>query len=156
MDSGWGKYVFQSKLWGWIIPHKTVIPSVHRQSDEMFITATNELPRSCPTAMRVKYITQGSTETNREITLHSRRVDVHMTNLDKLHAEPGECRLYNVVKSNSVKSKMRPSIDSSDVLPLKIGAPVILTVNLSHRLVNGLRGTVTTLNDDSVWVYFPY
>ena len=51
---------------------------------------------------------------------------------------------------------MRSSIDAPDVLPLKIGAPVILTVNLSHLLVNGLRGTVKALNDDSVSVYFPY
>ena len=128
---GEGKYVFQSELWECIIPHKIVLPSVHRQSDEMFITAINELSRGCPTAMTVKYITQGSTENNREITTHSWRVDVHMTYLDKLLAEPGECRLYHAVKSNSVKSKIRSSIDAPDVLPLKIGAPVILTICLT-------------------------
>ena len=41
------------------------------------------------------------------------------------------------------------------VIHLKIDAPVILLCNLSTTLVNGLRGTVESLNHDSVNVYFP-
>lgn len=39
-------------------------------------------------------------------------------------------------------------------LHLKIGCPVILIVNLSDQLVNGLSGTVTKLGKDSVEVFF--
>ena len=49
---------------------------------------------------------------------------------------------------------MRKSVDVATVLCLKVGAPVMLTVNMSQRLVNGLTGVVKCLNDDSVDVYF--
>lgn len=39
-------------------------------------------------------------------------------------------------------------------MPLKIGAPVILLVNLSDDLVNGLCGTVKEMNDNEVLVSF--
>ena len=48
---------------------------------------------------------------------------------------------------------MRKSIDVPQRLFLKTGAPVIVTVNISSRLVHGLTGIVTELNEDCVIVH---
>ena len=73
---------------------------------------------------------------------------------DMLESLSGERKLYHTENGDSVSVKMRKSIDVPNVLALKIRAPVILTVNLSQSLVNGLSGVVKVLNDDSVDVYF--
>lgn len=39
-------------------------------------------------------------------------------------------------------------------LHLKVAFPIMLLKNLSEKLVNGLMGTVQTLNKDSVFVQF--
>ena len=150
-----GKYVFQSDLWDWIVPHKIIMSEIYRQTDTVFITAINELSRRCSTPDTMKYLKEADDNKERDISLHSRQVDVHLANIYKLLAEPGELKMYNAEKKHTnVCKKMRHSIDVPDTLALKVGCPAILTVNLSHRLVNGLRGTVKSLNDASVSVYF--
>ena len=49
---------------------------------------------------------------------------------------------------------MHKSVDAPKTLALKLGAPVFLTVNLSHKYVNGLTGEVVGMHDDGVDVFF--
>ena len=134
------KYVFQSDLWDWIVPHKIILSENYRQTETVFITAINELSRGCPTPDTMKYLKQTDDNKEHDISLHSRRLDVHLANIDTLLPEPRELKMYNIEKTTNVSKKMRHNIDVPDTLALKVGCPVMLTVNLSHRLVNGLRG----------------
>ena len=67
--------------------------------DTVFITAINELSRGCPTPDTMKYLKQADDNKERVISLHSRRVDVHLANIDKLLAEPGELKMFNAEKT---------------------------------------------------------
>ena len=71
------------------------------------------------------------------------------------------CRLMDFEDDETVCNAM----DEGDVtkleknpapkeLHLKVGCPIMLLKNLSEKLVNGIRGTVQTLNKDSVIVQF--
>ena len=61
-------------------------------------------------------------------------------------------KYVSIDEANLLKIQKCPA---QKVLHLKIDAPVILLCNLTTTLVNGLRGTVECLNQDSVNVYFP-
>ena len=65
----------------------------------------------------------------------------------------GEIKLYKA--EDSGEKKHLASIQAPQLLPLKVSCPVMLTVNLSEHLVNGLTGIVTDLQDNSVQVHFP-
>lgn len=65
----------------------------------------------------------------------------------------GEIKLYKA--EDSGEKKHLASIQAPKLLPLKVSCPVMLTVNLSEHLVNGLTGIVTDLQDNSVQVHFP-
>ena len=149
-----GEYAFQSMLWEWIFPHKFILKTVHRQSDSIFINAINEIARGCPSVQTVNVMRQQDDGIIRKLELHSTRLDVRLSNDTKLASHPGDIKVYFAEESNSVSRKMRKSIDAPTALCLKLNVPVILTVNLSHRLVNGLGGIVKEFRDDCVCVYF--
>ena len=65
----------------------------------------------------------------------------------------GEIKLYKA--EDSGEKKHLASIQAPKLLPLKVSCPVMLTVNLSEHLVNGLTGIVTDMQDNSVQVHFP-
>ena len=50
---------------------------------------------------------------------------------------------------------MRRDVDAPEHLAVKVNGPVILTVDITHNLVNGIHGTVVDLRTHSVVVYFP-
>ena len=63
----------------------------------------------------------------------------------------GDVKTYESVDRGEVQYM---STRSPKVLHLKVNAPVMLAVNLSDQLVNGLMGHVKLLSDDSVCVSF--
>ena len=62
--------------------------------------------------------------------------------------------MYHAEVAPGLSRKMRSTIDAPTTLVLKVGAPVILTANVSRRLGNGLGGRVMSLEEDHVTVYF--
>ena len=62
----------------------------------------------------------------------------------------GDEKIYNSLDEGDTER-----IGGEKEIHIKIGCPVILTVNLSDELVNGLSGTVEKMNNDNVHVYFP-
>lgn len=78
--------------------------------------------------------------------------DVEKCNSDHLLDMDGEMVRYEAADEGDEKFLTR--CNGLQILYLKIGAPVILIVNLSSKLVNGLRGVVKKLNKDSVVVNF--
>ena len=150
-----GAYAFQSKNWEKIIPHKIVLANVKRQHDDAFIAAINDLATGNPTLQTTQYIQELNRHTQRDYKLYSKRADAHIANCEELKAMDGKMHVFHSEEGHGLSKKMRKSVDAPKHLPLKINAPVILTVNLSPRLVNGLRGTVIGLEDNRVSVYFP-
>ena len=65
----------------------------------------------------------------------------------------GETAVYRA--QDSGQKKYLEDCNAPQVLHLKRGSPVMLTVNLSSQLVNGLRGKVVDFNNETVTVYFP-
>ena len=129
-----GNYAFQSPIWPVLCPHKVVLTQVQRQNDTQLISAIRETARGCPTTDTLQFLRTLSSEDPRQVHLAATRTDVHIINGEKL------------------KELL---VDAPINLALKLNAPVVLTVNLSHKLVNGLRGYVKEMNDSDVVVYFP-
>ena len=65
----------------------------------------------------------------------------------------GELKLYEATDSGD-KTRLN-SVAVAKILALKKWSPVILIVNLSDELVNGLTGEVMSFNSEAVDVYFP-
>ena len=147
-------YCFQSKLWPIIIPHKVILHEVVRQQNEEFIRAVSETARGCPSESTIHFINQLNQTRPRQTLLYSRRIDVQMANHDKLLQMEGELMTYTSSDNPNVSKKLRRSVDAPYILCLKVGAPVLLTINLSDTLVNGLIGSVTSMDTSSVTVYF--
>ena len=149
-----GKYAFESALWNKICPHTFVLHEIQRQEDEQLIQAVRETARGCTSADTVTFIKSLQSDEPREVCLAATRTDVHMINGEKLEGVEGAVKIYNSTEIPGIVRKLRRKVDAPVHLALKVNAPVILTVNISHKLVNGLRGTVIDLGADEVSVFF--
>ena len=96
-----------------------------------------------------------SSEDPRQVHLAATRTDVHIINGEKLKELHGEMKVFKSNDAPGISKRMRKHVDAPINLALKLNAPVVLTVNLSHKLVNGLSGYVKEMNDSDVVVYFP-
>ena len=102
--------------------------------------------------------------------LYSRRVDVMGYNMGELEKLPDTTRIFTAVDGLTTEGYVRPDIrerlkkkyqgmfdnDMPSTIPLKIGAQVMLKVNLDvdNGLVNGSRGVVLQIGIDNVMVKF--
>ncbi|VDI07921.1 Hypothetical predicted protein [Mytilus galloprovincialis] len=62
---------------------------------------------------------------------------------------PGDYTVYNSIDEGQISK-----LDKSPVTNLKIGCPVMLLKNLNEKLVNGLRGIVSSLSSKCVTINF--
>ena len=150
-----GLYCFQSTIWKQLIPHKLILQEVQRQHDPLFIKTVSETARGCPSSETSEFVMTLNSQETRSTHLFSRRIDAHIHNHFVLNQPQGPVRIYKSVEGKNVSPKMRRAVDAPKHLALKVNAPVILTVNITHNLVNGLQGTVVDFRTDSVLVYFP-
>ena len=130
-----GDYIFQSNLWVTLVPHKYILSEVQRQEEEEFINAISETARGAVSQQTVQLLTSLDDGRDRDIHLFARKLDVSLHNHSKLYSIPGEPRIYISEEGRGISTKMRKSVDVPQKLVLKIGAPVILTVNLSRKYV---------------------
>ena len=98
--------------------------------------------------------------------LYSKKVDVHEKNMEELEKNPSELLLFRpmVVKGDAYErydqdERKKFDLDmkeNSSVLYLKVGAQVMLTVNLDcdSGLVNGSRGVIRDYQNGSLVVEF--
>lgn len=149
-----GDYAFTSPIWEILIPHRFVLKTIHRQSDKTFINVINETARGCPSVETTQLLKDLDNNRQRQLNLFATRYDAHLENIHQLLNLEGHMEVYQSTEGNNVSKKMRKSIDAPVQLCLKVNAPVILTVNLSQKLVNGLQGRVQKLDTDYVHIYF--
>ena len=88
------------------------------------------------------------------INLFAKNIDSTVFNHKNFNNSAEEGKIYKAVRKDG-SSKNFNKILALNYLHLKINCPVILLVNLAGRLVNGLRGIIKQLGDDTVSVYFP-
>ena len=91
----------------------------------------------------------------RKVHLYSKRVNVELHNAHELNSMGGENTYFHSKEGQNVHRKLRHSINILPLIALKVDAPVILIVNLSEELVNGLDGYVKGFPHSAVHVYFP-
>ena len=149
-----GNYCFLSNVWPFLFPHAVVLRNVHRQDNMEFITAISETARGCPSDATVEIIKALNEPRSHAAKLYARRMDVYISNHDSLKAVDGQLHTLKSLDNEHVSPKVRASVDAPKQLLVKVNAPVLLTVNVSPRLVNGLIGRVVCVKTESVDVYF--
>ena len=150
-----GRWVFESTNWSYVVPHVIQLQQVHRQNDSNFVEYINEVARGSISKECQAFMQSLNDEQDRKTHLFPKRINVDIHNAEKLKLMPGEIHYYDSREGMNISRKFRNSINVPHVLAFKENSPVILTVNLSEKLVNGLSGYVKSLDTSSVIVYFP-
>ncbi|XP_014679135.1 PREDICTED: ATP-dependent DNA helicase PIF1-like [Priapulus caudatus] len=140
------------------IQHQLQLVEVLRQQDDALITCINELARG-------EYLSQGSCsllaevarslKASGQLVLFARNFDAELFNADQLSQLPGKQTMYTATDTgNSQALKRRARVPK--YVALKVGAPVVLTTNLSEQHFNGLLGTVSEITPDGPLVKFSF
>ena len=150
-----GDFSFKSEIFKQLFQHKFILNEVLRQHQPDLIKAINEVSMgelSNDTFDLLTRLKRPLPPGPPPIRLNSRNFDCEIHNAMMLMDMPGEKQVYSSIDEGDV-SKLE-KIPVSRQLHLKIGCPVMLLKNLSGKLVNGLRGTVTALSNNCVSVNF--
>lgn len=149
------KYCFQSTYFFSAIPHHIELETIFRQTDKDLIQCINNLEKGVISNNGIKYIKtleREIPENENTIYLFARHYKTELFNCDKLKNMSGILKVYESEEDGD--SQYLRKFQAPRKLGLKIGAPVILIVNLSDLLVNGSIGTVTGLLTEKVVVHF--
>ena len=148
-----GKFAFESKCFMKVFPHKFKLNSVHRQKQMDFIHAINDLcegnisPRTHQLLLTLQRPLDPSLK---PLFIFGTNYDVDFFNymtLDQLHGK----EFLFTAEDNGLKMSYK-KCGAHKYLLLKKNCKVIVTRNLYNGLVNGISGTVTSLNSDSVQI----
>ena len=88
------------------------------------------------------------------VQLFAKNLDVDLFNYAQIQKIEGELKVYRAFDEGS--QEYLDKFLAPKNLGLKVNCPVMLVKNLSDTLVNGLRGTVIQMNDNSVDVKFEF
>ncbi|XP_014678041.1 PREDICTED: ATP-dependent DNA helicase PIF1-like [Priapulus caudatus] len=151
----YGHYCFLSHTFI-CVPHKLQLVEVLCQKDDVLITCINELargeslsPGSCSVLAKVARPLKASGQ----LVLFSRNFEADVFNAEKLSQLQGKQTLYTATDSGDRQTLRRRSRVPRYVA-LKVGAPVVLTANISEQYFNGLLGTVTAITPDGPLIKF--
>ena len=155
-------YAFESSAWLRFNFKPVVLDEVKRTSDKEFIDILSKIRKGiCDSEVKSYLSSLRDTKFPKEIEptyLFGRNAEVEDMNMQKLSKLNGEEALFfwNIKKIKDIDdrrvetwSKALPVIES---LHLKVGAPVIFTINKWGKYVNGQRGIVVSFEDDSIIV----
>ncbi|KAL5016878.1 hypothetical protein ScPMuIL_006467 [Solemya velum] len=148
-----GLYCFQSDIWTSVFPHRCHLVDVMRQDEQELIIAIDETARgavSDETHNLLKSLDRPLLTDVQPLHLCAHNADAQWYNSEKL-GDPE--KVYHANVSGTHKYLKR--IIAPNYLAIKIGCPVILLINLSSTLVNGLHDIVKSYDDNSIGVHFP-
>ena len=155
-------YAFESSAWLRFDFEPVILKEVKRTSDYEFIDILAKI-RKGDCSLEVKsYLTKLIDNTlPKEIEptyLFGKNIQADSMNREKLFKLDGQEALYfwNVVNHKNVNEKRLESWSKSlpvlDCLHIKVGAPVIFTVNQWGKYVNGQRGVVVSMDEEDIVV----
>jgi len=150
-------YVFESDVWDELNLEIIKLEKVYRQTDEIYKGILSRVRLGKQTNednvelyKRVKAYHETNFDDIKPTFLTSRRTDVDQMNKDELEKNPNDLVIYKAEDDDKNLDWIAPS-----VLYLKVGAQVMLTVNINveRGLANGSRGVVMKLGE-MVYVKF--
>lgn len=149
-------YLFQDPIWTELIDKTVVLTQVYRQKDKAFVDLLTRIREGRITNEDVELI---RSTTNNELgdgsiaptVLFCRNVDVDRMNYKELAKLEGEHHKFvckDWYADERAMKEFKSTFNMPEVLPLKVGAQVMLLKNLSPEdgLVNGSRGIVTSIS----------
>jgi len=150
------QYAFESPLWEQLNLTTCYLTEQHRTNDTLFVDIlrgirNGTLVEEQKQILRDKIIEDA--EGIEAIRLYTHNDTVDKLNQARLFSHEGSPRTYTMESTGNDKlvKTMQKSCMSPEQLILKVGVPVMFTKNDNEmRWVNGTRGTVVQLNDDSV------
>lgn len=165
-------YCFKSSVWEEYINDSVVLRDIIRQQDVEFVTILEEVRMGCPSAKTIATLNSRLVASSDYIEekhgvvptlIFSRKEDVDAENIKQLQKLDGESFFYHAKTWNDKTQKgiaaekfLATHCQATPTLHFKLGAQVMLVVNLNiaERLVNGSRGIVVNLKENSVVVQF--
>ncbi|XP_060601956.1 uncharacterized protein LOC132755165 [Ruditapes philippinarum] len=151
-----GNFCFESEVFKKCITHKVLLKKVVRHDEESLIKAVKESALgtlSEETDVFLKGLSRPLPNDIDTVHLFAKNIDSTMYNNEHLNKSSEEGRIYKAIRNEGGKKYLN-KILAWNYLHLKINCPVILLVNLSGKLVNGLKGYVKYLEEDTISVYF--
>jgi len=155
-------YAFESTAWDRLNFKAVILKEVKRTSSFEFIDILTKVRKGiCDLSVKefLNGLRQREFPKDIEPTyLFGRNAEADSMNREKLRKLDGEEALYfwNVQKYKSVNDKRLQSWSKSlpvlESLHIKVGAPVIFTINQWGKFVNGQRGVVVELGEDYIIV----
>ena len=155
-----GRFAFQSQIWSVAVPHVIHLHTVYRQTDQALCALVKDsFEGSISQESRdfLYWLTRplSHQKVAVSIRLFAENIDVDFHNRKCLDTLPGVVRTYTSAVNEGNEGQLR-RLNVQHKLALKLTAKVMLltNVNVQKGLVNGARGTVIDMKDDSITVDF--
>ncbi|MBN2825628.1 MAG: AAA family ATPase [Campylobacterales bacterium] len=155
-------YAFESDSWVNLNLKVIELSRLYRTSDELFGAILSKIRLGRCDGEVVEYLQNlaqnSSVYANEPTYLFGRNAEVEQMNRMRLDQLPtDETLLFATIKNHANLESKRidkwaTMLPISAQLTLKVDAPVLFTVNKWGRFVNGDRGVVTAIHDDTVMV----
>ena len=146
-----GKLCFLYPNWAKALPHQVILDEVVRQDELDLIEAINGLEQGRPSPEASDPLNSLSRPIDSEITptyIYATNFEVDLKNHDLLEQMPGERKLFHAADKGD--HHYLNHIQAPEKLALKVGCPVMLLCNLGGKLLNGVTGIVTSIEDDEI------
>ena len=158
LHGDFGHFCFESTWFQKFFVHKIPLNIIHRQDSLELISAVNNLEKGILSDECVTFLESLSRPLSQEksataIHLFAKNLEADMYNFVKLGELPG--KMVSFASEDEGSHHYLNKMLAPKNLGLKPSCSVILLINLSDKLVNGLIGTVKAIKNDSIDVNFP-
>ena len=155
-------YAFESSAWNKFEFKSIILNDVKRTNNKEFINILEQIRKGVCSNEVVEYLTNlQKTSFIEEIEptyLFGRNYEVEQRNMQKLDMLDSSEALFfwSITKKKEIDDRRLNSWSKTlpivEMLHLKVGAPIIFTVNKWGKFVNGQRGVVVAFDEDSIIV----
>lgn len=146
-----GKFITNSKVWNGLDIRSCYLTKVYRQKDDRLRDLLEGVRSGNLFKRHIAYIQSRMVKPNRQVPrLYSLNRKVDSENANQLRRLNGDSIFYMMTEKGDINiiNGLKGSIQSPELLELKVGAPVIATKNNSEGLYhNGSLGKVVALED---------
>ena len=152
-------FAFESNAWEVFEPVVLELTISKRTKDSHFAKILSNIRRGILDSEAIEYFTQiqkkEPPKQSQDFTrLYSRNIDVNRINIQNISKLPGTTiSIYSQLKRQksihpSRLDKWRDALPINNVLELKVGTPILFTVNKWGKYYNGERGVIVEIDDE--------